>query len=88
MSNDDERLWHTPFLPELVGAKEAAEILDVSKMTLLKRWLAPASGTQGPDRTYMIPPARIAAGPVWVRSDVERFAREIGRQRAKAQGRH
>jgi predicted site-specific integrase-resolvase len=75
------RPWRTPRLPDLVGSKEAAEILGIQKMTLT-RWLRPGSGTLGPDETYMIPPKRIEAGPVWVRSDVERFASEIGRQRA------
>ncbi len=75
------RPWRTPRLPELVGSTEACEILKVQKMTL-HRWLKSGSGTLGPDRTYMIPPKRIAAGPVWVRDDVERFADEIGRQRA------
>jgi hypothetical protein len=75
--------WMTPKLPELVGSKEAVEILGIQKMTL-NRWLEPLSGPFGPDCTYMIPPKRIAAGPVWVREDVERFAAEIGRQRAPA----
>jgi len=77
------RPWRTPRLPELVGVKEACEILGVQKMTL-NRWLRAGSGTLGPDHTYMIPPKRIEAGPVWARSDVERFAEEIGRQRAPA----
>lgn len=59
----------------------------MNKMTL-NRWLRPGSGTadwsHGPDRTYMIEPKRIRSGPVWVREDVERFAAEIGRQRAPA----
>jgi hypothetical protein len=76
------RRWETTQLPELVGNAEALEILDVSKMQL-NRWLRPGTGDFYPDGTYMIPPKRIAASPVWVRSDVERFAREIGRQRAK-----
>jgi predicted site-specific integrase-resolvase len=77
------RPWRTPRLPELVGAKEACELLGIQKMTL-NRWLKPGSGTLGPDGTYMIPPKRIEAGPVWVREDVVRFAEEIGRQRAPA----
>jgi hypothetical protein len=77
------RPWRTPRLPDLVGGKEACEILGVQKMTL-NRWMRPGSGNLGPDGTYMIPPKRIDAGPVWVRSDVERFAEEIGRQRAPA----
>lgn len=75
------RPWRTPRLPELVGSVEACAILKVQKMTL-HRWMAVGSGALGPDRTYMIPPKRIAAGPVWVKEDVERFAEEIGRQRA------
>lgn len=77
------RAWRTPRLPDLVGLKETCLLLDVKKVTVL-RWLEPGSGTLGPDKTYMIPPKRISSGPVWVRSDVERFANEIGRQRAPA----
>lgn len=77
------RPWRTPRLPDLVGAKEACEILGVQKMTL-NRWMDKGSGAHGPTSTYMIEPKRISAGPVWVKSDVERFAKEIGRQRAPA----
>lgn len=73
------RPWRTPQLPELVGAKEAAEILGIPRMGL-HRWLEPGSGTLGPDRTYMVPPKRINAGPVWVREDIERFKVEVGRK--------
>lgn len=75
--------WRTARLPDLVGSKEACEILGVQKMTL-RRWLEPGSGPYGPDRTYMIPPREIAAGPVWARSDVEHFREQIGRRRAPA----
>lgn len=75
--------WKTPRLPELVGAKDACELLGVQKMTL-NRWMRPGSGEHGPDGTYMIPPKRVGSGPVWVRSDVEHFAEEIGRRRAPA----
>lgn len=85
---DDEpvrRPWRTPRLPPMVGYKGALEILGVQKMTL-SRWMKPGSGkgsvSFGPDETYMIPPARVDSGPVWVRADVERFAIEVGRQRA------
>lgn len=78
-----KRAWRTPRLPELAGLKDACAILGVRKMTLL-RWMEPGSGTLGPDQTYMIPPKRISSGPVWVRSDLERFHDEIGRQRAPA----
>jgi hypothetical protein len=73
--------FKTEKLPPLVGAKEACEILGIQKMTL-RRWLEKGSGNFGPDGTYMIPPARIDAGPVWVRSDIEYFVEEIGRRRA------
>jgi hypothetical protein len=72
--------WETPSLPPLVGAKEVCEILGIPKMTL-HRWLQPGSGELGENRTYMIPPKRIDAGPVWVRADVERFRDEVGHQR-------
>lgn len=77
------RPWRTQRLPDLVGSAEACEILGIQKMTL-NRWMRPGSGPYGDDRTYMIPPKRIKASPVWVRSDIERFADEIGRQRARA----
>jgi hypothetical protein len=82
-----KKKWHTPDLPELVGSKEACEILGIDKMTL-NRWKKPGSGEVldfggfGPNRTYMCPWAEIAAGPVWVREDVIRHRDEIGRQRA------
>lgn len=75
------RPWRTPRLPELASSKDAESILGVDKMTLW-RWQRKNSGTFGPDKTYLIPPKRTAAGPVWVREDLERFAQEIGRQRA------
>lgn len=78
------RPFRTQRLPDLAGSKEACELLGVDKMTL-NRWMRAGSGSLGPDRTYMIPPKRIAAGPGWVRSDIERFAVEIGRQRAPTQ---
>lgn len=71
-------------MPPLVGSKEACEILGIQKMTL-NRWLKAGSGRLGDDRTYMIPPKRIDAGPVWVRADVERFRDTIGRQREPSQ---
>jgi hypothetical protein len=78
--------WLTYELPDLVGAKEACEILGVQKMTL-GRWLRPGSGPFPPHGTYMIEPKRVDAGPIWVKSDMERFAQEVGRQRAPARGR-
>ncbi len=82
------RPWRTARLPRLVGIKGACALLGVHKTTL-HLWIAAGSGDLGPDKTYMIPPVRIGDGgdvddgwPVWVREDVERFAVEIGRQRA------
>lgn len=75
--------WETEKLPPLVGGKGACEILGIQKMTL-NRWLQPGSGDQGPEGTHMIPPARIEAGPVWVKADVEKFGEQIGRRRAPA----
>jgi hypothetical protein len=78
-----ERRWETPSLPPLVGSKEACEILGIQKMTL-NRWMQPGSGELGEDRTYMVPPKRVDAGPVWIREDVERFRDEVGRQRGES----
>jgi hypothetical protein len=75
--------WKTAKLPELVGAREACELLGIQKMTL-RRWLEPGSGPYGSEGTYMIEPKRIAAGPVWAKDDVLHFAAEIGRRRAPA----
>jgi hypothetical protein len=82
--------FQTPSLPPLVGAKEATAILGIQKMTL-KRWLEPGSAGDGPGfqpgHTYLLPPQRVSAGPIWVRADIERFRDEIGRQRApKSEG--
>ncbi len=81
-STRQARPWRTPRLPELVNFTEAAAILGKDRMTL-HRWLEPGSGLVdgpcfGPHRTYMIPPHQTTNGRVWVRSDVERFAAEVG----------
>lgn len=78
------RPWRTPDLPPLCGFKGACEILGVGRMTL-SRWMQPGSGSFLPDMSYMVPPARIDSGPVWVRADVELFAVEFGRQRAASE---
>ena len=75
------RPWRTERLPPLVGVKAACAILGVHKTTFYK-WLRPGSGNLGPDKTRMVPPRLTDSGPVWDRSDVERFAVEVGRQRA------
>lgn len=83
------RPWRTPRLPDVVSSKGACELLRVDKQTLW-RWCQPGSGSLGPDKTYMIPPKLVWSGddtkgwPIWDRADVERFAAEIGRQRAPA----
>lgn len=66
------RRWKTDDLPELVGIPGATRILGISSATL-HRWI---------NSGYMIPPQRIASGPIWAREDVERFGTEFGRQRA------
>jgi hypothetical protein len=81
-SDGPDTSWEWETLPELVGSRETCELLGIQKMTL-NRWLKPDSGEFPPDRTYMIPPKRIDAGPVWTKADVLRFRREKGRQRAK-----
>lgn len=86
------RPYRTPRIPPVVGIKGACRILGIQKMTLT-RWMKPGSGTpetsHGPDDTYMLPPRRVDDGtgeengwPIWAKEDVERFAQEIGRQRA------
>lgn len=87
------RPWQTQRLPEIVGTKGACKILGVQKMTL-NRWMKADSGqpwsTHGPRRTFMIEPRRVDDGdggegwPVWAKADIERFAEEVGRQRAPA----
>lgn len=89
--NPVRRPWRTKRLHgQLVGIKGAADILGVDKSTV-HQWLKPGSGELGPERTYMIPPARVdgefstgktKGWPVWFRADVEFFDREVGRQRA------
>lgn len=80
---------NTSSVPDLVGAKDACAILGIDKMTLW-RWQQPGSGkphsSHGDDDTYMITPQRVGKRAVWVRADVEAFARTIGRQRAPARG--
>lgn len=74
----------------MVGITKAAEIVGVHP-TQMAGYLRPGSGAKtiwggfGPEQTYMITPARlddpVTGRPVWVREDVERFARDIGRKR-------
>jgi predicted DNA-binding transcriptional regulator AlpA len=54
----------------LVGVSEVAAMLGVTKTRVTQ--LAKASA-------FPAPIARLAAGPVWDRGDVERWARETGR---------
>jgi hypothetical protein len=55
---------------ELVGLKEIAEILNVSKQRA-------AQLAARPD--FPQPLGEISAGRIWKRSDVERWARRMGR---------
>lgn len=55
----------------LAGIAEIAEILGVTKQRVTQ--LAKADG-------FPKPLDRIASGPVWRRTDIERWARETGRQ--------
>lgn len=81
----DRKRWFTPD-HNVVGMKEASDILGIQKMTL-HRWMQPKTGGKldfggfGPDRTYMCSWVETAATPVWDRRDVERHRDEIGRQR-------
>jgi hypothetical protein len=84
------RPWRTARLPELVSTEEACSIIGVSR-TQLYRWMKPDSGTYGPKKTYMVPPAagtgpHTGLPPIWTREDVERFAIQDGRRRAPASG--
>lgn len=77
------RSWRTPRLPELVGNKQACEILGVSKVTV-GRWLEPGSGEGhgfAPDDTYLIPPQLTSAGRVWAADDLRRFKASRGNRR-------
>ena len=51
-------------LPELVGRKEAAKILGVAQQNL------------GRVKELPEPAQRLSTGPVWVKANVERVARE------------
>lgn len=74
--------WRTPELVgQIIGWQEALLILGVTYSTLW-RWLEPGTGPHGPTGTYMIEPARITAGYVWFRCDVERFAQIRTRRRS------
>lgn len=55
---------------DLVGVAEVADMLGVTRTRVSQ--LASVSG-------FPEPVARLAAGPVWARDDVERWARETGR---------
>lgn len=73
----------TERLPDLVGRKEVCEIVGCSTMQL-HRWLTPGSGDGngfGDDDTHMIPPAMAGSHRVWVRSDIEWWAKHVGRKR-------
>lgn len=54
--------------PELAGVAEVAEVCRVPKRTAIRY-------TQRPD--FPEPLDRLAAGPVWLRADVEEWARRM-----------
>lgn len=54
----------------LMGTKEIGDLLGVSRQRAQQL-------AQKPD--FPEPQARLAAGPIWLREDVERWAREAGR---------
>lgn len=55
---------------DLVGVAEVADMLGVTRTRVSQ--LASSAG-------FPEPTARLAAGPVWLREDVERWARDTGR---------
>jgi predicted DNA-binding transcriptional regulator AlpA len=55
---------------ELMGTTEIAQLLGVSRQRA-----GQLAATEG----FPEPIARLAAGPIWRRADVERWAREAGR---------
>lgn len=80
MKRLDERNAHPPV--ELVGVAEVAELLGVARQRVSEL---------GRTGRLPAPAARLAAGPVWERPAVERFAaewrRRPGRPRSEGQGR-
>lgn len=56
-----QRAYRTGRIGPLVGIVQVVKLLGIDRMTL-RRWMQPGSGSLGPDRTRMIPPARIGGG--------------------------
>jgi hypothetical protein len=68
---------------DIVGNREACELLGIQKATLA-RWMKPGTGEHGPQRTYMIEwRSEVSAGPIWDRQDVLDFAATNPRKRAR-----
>lgn len=57
-------------VPDLVGTAEIAELLDVSRQRVHQLVTRP---------DFPKPIAKLAAGMIWERLDVQRWARETGR---------
>ena len=73
-------------LPELVGAAEAAEILEISSTNLAHhRSKLRAAG----DDSFPVPAAELRMGPIWVKRDIERYKKSFEttrrRRRTKAE---
>lgn len=70
-SSIQARPWRTPRLPDLVGAREARELLGFAPVKL-NRWV---------EHRWLPEPARVAAGPVWARADIEAIAADLEAQK-------
>lgn len=57
--------------PDLVGTTEISNMLGVSRQRVTQLAATPA---------FPEPVARLAAGPIWDRSDIEEWARKTGRE--------
>lgn len=75
---------------ELVGVWEAHEIVGVER-SRFARWLAPRrkwieGGRKGapPELAIPTPLADLRSGPVWLKSDIVKFAREFAERRSTA----
>jgi hypothetical protein len=63
-TDEQDRRIVEPTIPELVGVAEVAQLLDVSKQRVSE--LTHSAG-------FPAPVVRLASGPVWARSTLERF---------------
>jgi predicted DNA-binding transcriptional regulator AlpA len=58
-------------MPELMGVSEIAELLDVTRQRV--------NQLVQTDPTFPEPEAELAAGRIWIRSDIEAWVRDSGR---------